>query len=414
MSYHDEVTYDANHISHAYEYANAAARTGASGFVAADVGKIARQTDDDSFYVLTATTPTWLQIGSGTLSGPGSSTDNAVARWDGAGGDTLQDSEVTISDIGVITSIVEDAVTNAITSLLILSHNSSGTPADGLGTGIEMQAETSTTVNSRLGQLTMDWMDITHSSRESQFKVLLDRNGVLNENAVVTHVNFAVGAAVGNARGDGVFDFQGYRSGADRVVTGQLSGVFAGADGKNAGVNAVIIGGDYNEITADGWTSVILGGTAGYADKRSQIVSAGGQFAAQGDAQGSIQICVRRSVTHSDANWYELFTNGTTQRLTIRTDSAWAFDILLVGATSGMGKTFGFRIDGVIENDGGTTTLLASNVTTLYDTDDVSFDARVSADDTNDALLIEVSDSDGAGDTVRWSGTIRTAEILYA
>lgn len=36
--------------------------------------------------------------GSGDVTGPGSSTDNAVPRWNGAGGDTLQDSGVLIDD----------------------------------------------------------------------------------------------------------------------------------------------------------------------------------------------------------------------------------------------------------------------------------------------------------------------------
>jgi len=40
-----------------------------------------------------------VDIGSVTgVTGPGSSTDNAVARWDGAGGNTLQNSGVTIDD----------------------------------------------------------------------------------------------------------------------------------------------------------------------------------------------------------------------------------------------------------------------------------------------------------------------------
>ena len=38
----------------------------------------------------------------GDVSGPGSSTDNAVARWDGTGGETLQNSSVTIDDSGNI------------------------------------------------------------------------------------------------------------------------------------------------------------------------------------------------------------------------------------------------------------------------------------------------------------------------
>jgi len=55
------------HVIHNYTYANAAARTGAAGFVAGDIGKVARQTDNNTYYILTATTPTWQQIGAGSV-----------------------------------------------------------------------------------------------------------------------------------------------------------------------------------------------------------------------------------------------------------------------------------------------------------------------------------------------------------
>jgi hypothetical protein len=41
-------------------------------------------------------------FGGGDVTGPGESTDNAVVRWNGTGGDTLQDSDVTIDDDGSI------------------------------------------------------------------------------------------------------------------------------------------------------------------------------------------------------------------------------------------------------------------------------------------------------------------------
>ncbi len=43
---------------------------------------------------------------SGPSGGPGSSTDNAVARWDGVNGDTLQNSPVLISDAGAVTGVL--------------------------------------------------------------------------------------------------------------------------------------------------------------------------------------------------------------------------------------------------------------------------------------------------------------------
>jgi hypothetical protein len=51
-----------NHRLESWVYANAAARTGATGFVAGDVGRIAYQTDTGQYWRLTATTPTWQLI----------------------------------------------------------------------------------------------------------------------------------------------------------------------------------------------------------------------------------------------------------------------------------------------------------------------------------------------------------------
>ena len=41
----------------------------------------------------------------GDVSGPGASTDNAIARWDGAGGDTLQDSSVIVTDADAVSGM---------------------------------------------------------------------------------------------------------------------------------------------------------------------------------------------------------------------------------------------------------------------------------------------------------------------
>ena len=62
---HDIIDVGEIHRPYNFSYANAAARTGATGFIAADVGKFARQVDDNSIWMLTATTPTWEGIGGG-------------------------------------------------------------------------------------------------------------------------------------------------------------------------------------------------------------------------------------------------------------------------------------------------------------------------------------------------------------
>lgn len=67
-SRHDKQTGSDVHGIQAYTYANAAARTGATGFTAGDPGKIALQTDTNTLWFLLDTTPTWLQIQTGLSS----------------------------------------------------------------------------------------------------------------------------------------------------------------------------------------------------------------------------------------------------------------------------------------------------------------------------------------------------------
>jgi hypothetical protein len=69
MPTHKSLTYVDGHVVHAYEYADAAARVAATGFVAADVGKIARQLDDNSFWALRGYSPiAWFSITGGSVS----------------------------------------------------------------------------------------------------------------------------------------------------------------------------------------------------------------------------------------------------------------------------------------------------------------------------------------------------------
>jgi hypothetical protein len=52
------------HVIHAFEFANSTVRN-AYSYTSSDIGKIARQTDDNSFYIVLSVSPTFLQIASG-------------------------------------------------------------------------------------------------------------------------------------------------------------------------------------------------------------------------------------------------------------------------------------------------------------------------------------------------------------
>jgi hypothetical protein len=68
------------------------------------------------------------EVGGGDVTGPGSSTDHAIARWDGTGGDTLLDSVPTINDDGDLAMNGGD-----ITADGVLTSPSSGTESEKLG-----------------------------------------------------------------------------------------------------------------------------------------------------------------------------------------------------------------------------------------------------------------------------------------
>lgn len=51
-----------NHKIENWTYANAAARTSATGLLSADIGKLAYQSDNGTYWRLTATTPTWAAV----------------------------------------------------------------------------------------------------------------------------------------------------------------------------------------------------------------------------------------------------------------------------------------------------------------------------------------------------------------
>lgn len=97
---HKNVTAGDNHIAYNWVYSDATARGAATGFVAADVGKLAWQTDNNTFWVLTATTPTWANLVSGGMN----VTISQITDWPSA---------VSATEVGYL-----DGVTSAIQTQL--------------------------------------------------------------------------------------------------------------------------------------------------------------------------------------------------------------------------------------------------------------------------------------------------------
>lgn len=65
------------HKPHNYEYADATARLAATGFVVGDVGKLALQLSDTTYWILSAMTPAWVSLGATGPQGPQGATGPA-------------------------------------------------------------------------------------------------------------------------------------------------------------------------------------------------------------------------------------------------------------------------------------------------------------------------------------------------
>lgn len=100
--------------------------------------------------------------------------DLALAR-DAAG--VVQINTGTAGQWGAIKAGKRDAGTTTITDGLTLGHQSTGTPAAGLGIGIQLNVNSSTTADQNAARLTASWSDATHATLTSLLSVYTRTGG---------------------------------------------------------------------------------------------------------------------------------------------------------------------------------------------------------------------------------------------
>jgi hypothetical protein len=194
------------------------------------------------------------------------------------------------------------------------------------------------------------------------------------------------------------------------AVRATASGAYSFAIGFNAsatGTYAVSLG--YKTEATQNVSSAF--GVYAKTSNRIQIAFGSGQIVAGSPAQSSLYHPYL-AVTHSDDAWKTLKMESG-QEMVLPAKSAWTFEAHVVGTTANAAKQWGYMITGVIDRDNANnTTLRASSVTTLYETD-VAFDCQAIADDANEALVIQVKDAGASGDAVRWVARVTTTEVIF-
>jgi hypothetical protein len=107
--------------------------------------------------------PIWTTNASGDVSGPASSTDNAIARFDGTTGKLIQNSVTTIDDTGAATGFTTFAASTSVTTPIVQASNSAGLSLKnasgttqmsvGAGGGDNMSINVSTNLNGTNAQI---------------------------------------------------------------------------------------------------------------------------------------------------------------------------------------------------------------------------------------------------------------------
>ena len=91
-------------------------------------------------------------------------------------------------------------------------------------------------------------------------------------------------------------------------------------------------------------------------------------------------------------------------------DTCIMFSGTVVAIQNGAQDQGGWEIKGLLKNDGGTTTLVNSEVKTFADGNGWSI--VLSADNTNNALKVQCTGE--ASHNIRWVANIQTSEVTYA
>jgi hypothetical protein len=97
----------------------------------------------------------------------------------------------------------------------------------------------------------------------------------------------------------------------------------------------------------------------------------------------------------------------------ITIDMIWYFEAYITGTEQNAANSYAWKIEGVVENDGGTTSILTSTVTNVY-RDVATKEWQVIADDANDRLVFQYRDTAGPDTTdCNIQLSMHTVEVGY-
>ena len=227
-------------------------------------------------------------------------------------------------------------------------------------------------------------------------------------------------ATGGNARGQFAVDFQRTRGAANQVASGNYS--FAAGQDNIASGNYSFAVGAFNSATAGSsfalgqanaatGTRAIALGDRSLARLSCQFALGAGFFgAATGKAQYNI---IPVGVATTDATPTALA--GLADTITLQSNSAMRFNILVIATVTGGGNTSGWDLRGVIKRgaNAASTALVGTVTTTLVGQDAGASGWAVAATANTTTGGLTITATGQAGTTIRWVATVECAEVAF-
>lgn len=186
------------------------------------VGRLAIGTDAQVL-TLASGVPTWASPAASGVGSGGSSTDNALPRWDGTAGDTLQDSSVLLSDLDALTGITSVYVSGSDASVIPFTIRGANQTANFLevethdGTNV-LEVDSAGVLRTSLRSSTSDGFSIAPIGGATNHGIIFNGTGN-NSNVTLRAANSAYMTLSGNGvliSGVGVYAI---RSGTRGVST---------------------------------------------------------------------------------------------------------------------------------------------------------------------------------------------------
>jgi hypothetical protein len=195
--------------------------------------------------------------------------------------------------------------------------------------------------------------------------------------------------------------------GGYNVVGGLGATIAGGYDNFNTNNFSTIGGGIGHTISANAAT--IPGGAYAVADKFGQFAYSSQKISVAGDSQSSLFV-LRNSTTSGTTTELSLSVGTPAAQMLLKSGAVWSFRALITAKRAATGDTRAWEINGLIKNIGGTTTLVNSTTTQIgNDAGASAWTAVMAADDTTDALVINVTGA--AFSTISWTAAVTTSEL---